>query len=104
MRATDIPDHRYGYEYQDVPSIPWLGDNYTDPDTEPMPQLDEAIEIVRALLRLSVSRSLIHPGKLVCLGCNAFVTPDSHGGQCVVRKADEWLARHTNDESSDLPW
>ena len=108
----DIPDHLYESEWANqsgsmIEQAGWTGDDYADPDTEPIPSLDEAIEHMRALVghMYQYVYSVHGVASKVCCDCDAAPAHNQeHLTQCKVGKAEQWLAAKTNDESSDLPW
>ena len=71
-------------------------DDYADPDTEPMPQLDEAIGLMQDVLPYAFLNDF-------CRGCNGSRFTGHRSG-CPIADAHSWLAAKTNDERSDLPW
>ena len=74
----------------------WQGEDYADPDTEPIPSLDEAVKLMGLLLT-----GVTNPRLPFCGCCGR---GEGHNDSCTAVLAQAWLAAQTNDESSDLPW
>ena len=102
----NIPDHLYESEWANqsgytIEQTGLTGDDFADPDTEPIPGLDEAIEHVKQLLMQAYPLGSCG----VCsTGYGSYGQSEGHIDDCPIAAAEAWVAAKTNDERSDLPW